>query len=64
MKDELVGKITTKFVGLRPKTYSYLMYDNGIDKKAKETMKCILKQRLKFKNYKKCLQNNKIILGS
>ena len=28
MKDELVGKIITKFVGLITKTYSYLI-DNG-----------------------------------
>ena len=28
MKDELVGKIITKFVGLIIKTYSYLI-DNG-----------------------------------
>ena len=33
MKDELGGKIVKKFVALRPKTYSCLMY-NG--KKAKE----------------------------
>ena len=33
-------------------------------KKAKETKKCAIKQRLKFENYKKCLQNSKIILIS
>ena len=33
MKDELGGKIITKFVILRPKTYSYLTDDGKIDKK-------------------------------
>ena len=33
MKDELGGKIMTKFVGLRPKTYSYKINDSSEDKK-------------------------------
>ena len=35
MKDELGKKITTKFVELRPKTYSCLIDDSSEDKKQK-----------------------------
>ena len=44
IKDELGGKIMTKFVGLRPKTYSYLINDSSEDKKAKDTKKCVIKK--------------------
>ena len=37
MKDELGGKIMIEFVGLRAKTYSYLIDDGSEDKKAKGT---------------------------
>ena len=40
MKDELGGKILTKFVELRAKTYSYLIDNGNKDKKAKDTKKC------------------------
>ena len=46
MKDELVGKIITEFVTLRPKTYSYLTDDGKKDKKAKGTKKCVIKKLL------------------
>ena len=39
MKDELGGKIMTKFIGLRAKTYSYLIDNDSEDKKAKGTKK-------------------------
>ena len=42
MKDELGGKIMTKFVGLRAKTYSYLVDEGSEDKKAKGTKTCVI----------------------
>ena len=60
MKDELGGKIMAEFVGFRVKTYYYLMDDDNSDKKAKGTEKCVIKQILKFNDYKNCLLNNKI----
>ena len=62
MKDELGGKIMIEFAALRPKIYSYLMNDANSNKKAKGTKKYVMKQRLKFNDYKNCLLNNKIIL--
>ena len=64
MKYQLGGKITTEFVGLRPKTYSYLIDNGNNNKKAKGTQKCIIKRILKFNDYKNCLLNNEIILKS
>ena len=48
MKDELGGKTMTKFVGLRAKTYSYLIDDGSENKKAKTKKKCVIKN-LNFK---------------
>ena len=49
IKYELGEKIMKKFVGLRAKTYSYLIYDGSEDKKAKDTRKCVIKKKqLKF----------------
>ena len=46
MKDELGGKIMTEFVGLRTKTYSYLIDNGSGDKKAKGTKKCVIKENI------------------
>ena len=43
MKHKLAGVIMNIFVGLRRKTYSYLMDNGSEDKKAKVTKKCIKK---------------------
>ena len=56
MKHELGVKIIKKFIELRAKTYSYLADDGSEDKKAKGTGKCVIKRKLKFENYKKCLE--------
>ena len=55
MKDELGGKIIMEFVTLRPKTYSFLTDDGKEDKKAKGIKKCVIKKKIKFNDYKKCL---------
>ena len=50
MKDKLGGKIIAKFVGLRAKTYSYLIDVDSEHKQAKGTKKCVIKRQLKFEN--------------
>ena len=64
MKDELGGKIITEFVTLRPKTYSFFTDDGKEDKKAKGTKKCVIKKKIKFNDYKKCLLDDEVILKS
>ena len=56
MKDELGRKFLKKFVGLRTKNYSYLTNDGQEDKKVKGTKMCFIKRKLKFQNYRNCLQ--------
>ena len=64
MKDELGGKITTEFVTLRPKTYSYLINNCKEDKKAKGTKKCAIRRMIKFNDYKNGLLKDEVILKS
>ena len=64
MTSELNGKIRKEFVVLRPKMYSYLTDDGSVDNKAKGTKKCVIKRKIKFENYKDCLESNKVILRS
>ena len=43
-------------IGLRVKIYNYLIGDGREDKKPKRTKKCIIKEKLKFQDYKNCLE--------
>ena len=54
----------TEIPKIRPETYSYLTDDGSGIKKAKQTNKCIIKQRLNFEDHEECLQNDTIILRS
>ena len=47
MKDEL---------GQNLLDYSYLIDSGSEDKKVKGTKKCLIKRKLKFENYKSCLE--------
>ena len=60
MKDESGSKIMTKFVGLRAKAYSCLIDDDSEDNKGKGTKKCVIKRKIKFGNYKNCLEATEI----
>ena len=56
IKDNLGGKLLKEFIGLRAKTFGYLTDDNSEEKKVKGTKKCAIKRKLKFKEYKNCLE--------
>ena len=56
MRDELIAAMVKEVVRLRTKTYSYLTGSNYEDKKAKDTKKGVIKRKLKFEDYKKCLE--------
>ena len=72
-KDEIGGKIMTKFVAFRAKTYSFLIdeytdedYEKNriVNKKAKGTKKCVVKREILFNNYLDSLFKNKILYRS
>ena len=64
MKDQLGGGIINEFVALRPKAYSNRTDDLVELKKAKGTKKCVIKNMLKFEDYKNCLFGNGKVLRS
>ena len=60
MKDELGVKKMADFAALRPKTYSYLTDSNNVNKKARGTKKYVIKQKIKFQDYKYCLEATQV----
>ena len=60
MKDELGRQTMKELVGLIAKTYRYLKVNNDEDKKAKDTNKCTIKRRIKFEDYKNCIEAGQI----
>ena len=54
-KDEVAGKQITHFVGLRPKLYSFKIEDESEIKKCKGIKKNVIKNKLDFDDYVKCL---------
>ena len=48
------------FLGLRTKTDSYFTYDSSDNKKTKNTKKCVIKRKRKFKDYKNCLETTQL----
>ena len=43
-------------VGLRAKTYNYLIIDGSEDKKTKGTKKCVIKRKPKLEDSENCLE--------
>ena len=54
-KDEVAGKQITHFVGLRPKLYTLKIEDTQEVRKCKGIKKNVIKKRLDFDDYVKCL---------
>ena len=49
MKDELYEEITKELFGLRAKSYSYVIDNGSVEKRAKSTKKCAINENLKLK---------------
>ena len=54
-KDEVAGKQITCFVGLRPKLYSFRIEEDKEVRKCKGIKKNVIKKKLDFDDYVKCL---------
>ena len=54
-KDEVAGSQITHFVGLRPKLYSFKIEDDKEVRKCKGIKKNVIKKKLDFDDYVKCL---------
>ena len=66
MKDELGGKIMTKFIGLRTKIYSYLIDDGSENcletSQLNDKIKYLEKIKINIDSLKKFIRNKKSIL--
>ena len=60
VKEESSGKILKELRRLRAQTYRYITDNNNESKKARGTKKYIVKRKLKFENYKNCLQGSQL----
>ncbi|CAH3171239.1 unnamed protein product [Porites evermanni] len=49
------GRQITKFIGLRPKLYTFKIEDGSLTKKCKGVKKSVVKKRIDFENYFECL---------
>ena len=56
MKDETGGKIIHEFIGLRPKLYSYKMFEDSTEhKRSKGVRKNVVQNHITHTDYKDCL---------
>ena len=60
-KDETKFRPINEFVGLKSKMYSYVCDDNKVGKTAKGIKKNVIKNDIKFEDYKETLFNNKVM---
>ena len=60
MKDECNGNIMTHFIGLRSKMYCMKIEDQELIKKAKGVKSNVVKNKIEFEDYHKCLFNEEI----
>ena len=60
MKSGSDSNIITEFAALILKTCSYLTDDNEEHKKARDIKKCAIKLKLKFEEYKHCLESTQL----
>ena len=58
-KDEVAGKQITHFVGLRPKLYSFKIEEDTQVRKCKGIKKNVIKKKIDFDDYVKCLFTGK-----
>ena len=58
-KDEVKGKVTDEFVGLRAKLYSFKMFEGEETKKCKGVKKSVVKNSITHEDYINCLFTEK-----